>query len=242
MLEHISPEMLDRYPDRVMHFADAYPAYLWPLLYQADVRARSDHLNRHARKTREETRAADEEGTRHPYDKNKPWDYPWKQLVLHSNDFWKREFKEPAQAVRMKWKELHEALDGDVPVAASLPASSSTTGTCVPTTVQNVTVATPPVPEITHERPLRPKRGALAILDAPDTDEWLSGWRRTNNTGTSLCCGFQHGLCNTVAKNRCSKDPKKAHQCALCLDNRHGAKNCTKKKPEDAKANRRRGR
>ena len=45
MLEHISPEMLDRYPDRVMHFADTYPDYLWPLLYQADVRARSDHLN-----------------------------------------------------------------------------------------------------------------------------------------------------------------------------------------------------
>ena len=242
MLEHISPEMLDRYPDRVMHFADTYPDYLWPLLYQADVRARSDHLNRLARKAREEKRAAEEEGSRHPYNREKPWEYPWRQLVLHSSDFWEREFKEPAHAVRMKWKELHEELDGDAPVASSLPASSLTTGTCVPTsTAQKTATNIPPVPDATHERPARAKRPALAIMDAaPCAEEWLLGWRRSNNQGTSLCCGFQHGTCTSAVKSRCSKDGKKAHQCAICLDNRHGAKACDKKKPEDAKAKRRR--
>ena len=233
--------MLDRYPDRIMHFADTYPDYLWPLLYQADVRARSDHLNRLARKAREEKKAADEEGTRHPHNPDKPWEYPWRMLVLHSADFWEREFKEPAQAVRMKWKELHEELDGDAPVAASLPASSLATGTCVPAPASHKPkIVVPPVPEITHERPARQQKvSPLAIADA-DTDDWMIGWRRSNNSGTSLCCGFQHGTCTSTVKSRCSRDGKKAHQCALCLDNRHGAKNCPKQKPADSKTKRRR--
>ena len=46
---------------------------------------------------------------------------------------------------------------------------------------------------------------------------------KTNIKGTSVCGGDQDGSCCTTVKGRCSRDGTSAHQCAICLDNRHGA-------------------
>ena len=74
----------------------------------------------------------------------------------------------------------------------------------------------------------------------------MAGWRRTNKPGKSLCNGFQHGTCTDTVHGFCSEDGSKVHQCALCLDNRHGAKGCKKdagggKDPSKKKRKTRRG-
>ena len=54
-------------------------------------------------------------------------------------------------------------------------------------------------------------------------------WKKTNNAGRELCKGFQRGSCLKALNGYCSKNPKHAHQCAICLDNRHGAESCPRK-------------
>ena len=64
-----------------------------------------------------------------------------------------------------------------------------------------------------------------------------------NNGGVGLCKGWQIGKCRKCdAMSRRAKDGVSAHQCARCLDNRHGAhwpKECTAKqvtlKPQQKK-------
>ena len=70
----------------------------------------------------------------------------------------------------------------------------------------------------------------LAVAVAPAV---AGGLLTTNNSGVGLCKGWQIGKCRKCdAMSKCSKDGVSAHQCAKCLDNRHGAhwpKECTAK-------------
>ena len=100
----LNPEMTDRYCDRMNKYAHDYPAYLWPLLYQADVRARQERLARIARRLRAEKEEADKDGQRHPYDPAKPWERPFHDLVVNDDKFWEREFEKPADAI--SWRLL----------------------------------------------------------------------------------------------------------------------------------------
>ncbi len=43
----------------------------------------------------------------------------------------------------------------------------------------------------------------------------------------ALCEAFQRGGCSRAnVNNRCPWGPTKVHQCALCLDQRHGSNQC----------------
>ena len=93
MCGHISPEMLDRYQEEATALANDYPAYFWPLLYQTEVRARSEHLGRVARRLREEKEKADKEGRAHHYSAEHPWEAPWHDLVTVEDKFWEEQFE-----------------------------------------------------------------------------------------------------------------------------------------------------
>ena len=56
---HLPAELLGRYRDDFNELADKYPELLWPLLYQSEVRNRSNNLLRWARKGREAKKAAE---------------------------------------------------------------------------------------------------------------------------------------------------------------------------------------
>ena len=93
MCDHISPEMLDRCMDRITTLATDHPTYLWPLLYQTDVRARSEHLGRIGRRLREEKEKADANNQPHPYDPARPWEQAWHELAVLEDRFWERQFE-----------------------------------------------------------------------------------------------------------------------------------------------------
>ena len=209
MMEHVPAETLSHYPDRVQGYADEFPEYLWPLLYQADVRARSEHLLKIARRCREAKQKADDDGVSHPYDPEKPWHYPFELLATAEDKFWNREFREPAKDIMTKLATMDEAVDGDAPVATR--ASSSTHR-----------ATTPSLPIVTTTPPA-PKRPRTA------DETWLPGWKRHNRKNRPLCCGFQHGTCQHTVRGSCSQDDAKSHQCAICLENNHGASQCPNK-------------
>ena len=50
-----------------------------------------------------------------------------------------------------------------------------------------------------------------------------------NRKEAELCNGFQHGKCTATFSGFCAQDTSKKHQCAICLSNAHGAKDCQKK-------------
>ena len=217
---HVSPEMLDRYAEKITALANGHPAYLWPLVYQTDVHARSEQLDATGRRLRTEKEDADADGVRHPYDPEKPWERAWHDLTVSEKDFWYTEFERPAFLIMTKVSELGYALSGDAPTAHG-PVMSTASSSTSP--------SVPDAPPLQRERP--PKRAVesppvLAIEDV------ARPWKKTNHQGTKLCGGFQHGKCTKAVGGRCSKDKNCAHQCAICLDNRHGAMQCPLKSSE----------
>ena len=66
-------------------------------------------------------------------------------------------------------------------------------------------------------------RTRSARLRVSNTDN--SGEHISNRQGRTLCKEYNAGLCLTLP---CPLDPKFAHQCSVCLDNRHGAHACPK--------------
>ena len=51
-----------------------------------------------------------------------------------------------------------------------------------------------------------------------------------------MCNAFQLGSCGGVdTAGMCKKNPKFAHQCAVCLQSSHGASSCTRDKAEAKK-------
>ena len=136
---------------------------------------------------------------------------------MGEKDFWHTEFERQAFLIMTKVSELGYALSGDVPIAHGPVLSAAASST------------SPPVPDAPPQQRDRPPKRVveqapvLAIEDAPRP------WKKTNNQGTKLCSGFQHGKCTKSVGGRCSKDKNCAHQCAICLDNRHGAMQCAAK-------------
>ena len=118
--------------------------------------------------------------------------------MVADSDFWRQEMEEPALIVLAKAGNLKSMLGGDAPVAAG-----SSNGPAV-----NV----PPVPRA------HPDGGSRQQMQQATV----------NRKGTPLCEGFQTGRCNKSNANnhRCSVEPSKVHQCAVCLDTSHGAHAC----------------
>ena len=50
-----------------------------------------------------------------------------------------------------------------------------------------------------------------------------NGHNKVNRRGVKLCPEYQKGNCLSLP---CPIDSSYAHQCAICLDPRHGAKDC----------------
>ena len=215
MLEFVPQETLNHYPERVHEMADKYPDYLWPLLYQADVRARSEHLLKLARRCREAKKKADNDNVSHPYDPAKPWSYPFQLLAMGEKDFWDREFKEPARDIMNKLAKLDEAVEGDAMVSTTSASSTSRPASITTLALRDASPSHAP-PRTTRTR-------------TPSQEIWLPGWSRVNRKDAALCCGFQHGECTATLSGFCALDTSKKHQCAICLSNSHGAKNCPNK-------------
>ncbi len=87
LLKIISPERLIAYQTRIRKFVTLYGPSAWPVIYQADVRMRSEHLERLRR--RAEIRK-DPQLTRET-----PWDYIF-HLAAEDHLFWSEEVQEKA--------------------------------------------------------------------------------------------------------------------------------------------------
>eukprot|EP00439_Symbiodinium_sp_Y106_P066340 s1806_g10.t2 len=224
MLNQISPAHLDNYEKHIRRLSERYNKASWALIYQADVRARLEHSERLLRQAKEDRNKAIALGNSHGLDLKRPWDFIWRQLV-DDYSFWQREVIEPALQLAVRSTSLHQVVEQDAPVATG--ANSLTAVPSRPAFIEN------PLPKPS------PKRPRVERMHKVGDDGFLTHNRR----GTELCRGYQSGECTECdQRGFCKRNNRLRHQCAKCLSDFHGAKDCTLAAPKQPRANHGKGR
>jgi hypothetical protein len=207
MLNAISSATLDQYRDLIYRYVTRYGAPVWLILYQADVRARLESMERMRRKGQKLHMLGTQIGER-VFDPARPWDWSLREVV-EDHSFWRRELEEPAMLVLSNSGRLSQMVEGDAPVAAprsqSMQAASSSRGSAPP--------------RAQHKDTRKPKHTHQHVVDS-------DGRMAANRSGTRLCGAFQAGQCSEMNAGMCAKDGQKTHQCAKCLSPGHGADAC----------------
>ena len=210
MLGAISTSCLDAYRDLMALYNRRYGKDSWVILYQADVRARLEHIERVRRWGLQEHRSAQALGQAHPFDPAKPWEWSLR-AVVDDNNYWRRELEEPAILVLARAAKMATMVDGDAPVANSHSAAAA---------------SVPAAPMASGGSSSRPKAGArtrppkVHVVDS-------QGHFTQNRRGFKLCAAFQQNQCEAAGPyNKCPRDSSAVHQCGKCLSPGHGQASC----------------
>ena len=225
MLDQISPAKLDRYEKLIRQYHERYGRGCWPIIYQADVRARLEESERVRRQGKDAYETAQRSGLTHPFDPNKPWDWVWGTLTMQVLGFWQKEVVEPCMLFLAKTANMNSLVEDDAPVGK---------GANVPTVTTSVR-SMPSAPSAPSEpRPSKRQRG-------PDIREHRVGGDGNythNRKGQELCRLFQSGEClEKDNRGNCARNSSRKHQCAKCLSESHGANKCSSDGPKPPRAN-----
>ena len=205
-------EWLDQYNDKIFRFVDKAPAEAWALIYQVEARTRTEHAPRVRRQLELKHEQALEYGWPTEFDPKRPWNAVWRQLVEGEDKWWNEELNEALMYMRTGVEAPLARVASDQPISST--ASSSVPAHQGPPRINDTA---PPAPT-------NLKRAAPGGAGAGGAAAGGGGKRhKTNSKGAELCHGYQDGSCCTTTKGRCSRDGVSVHQCAICLDNRHGA-------------------
>ena len=201
-----SRPVMDAYRDHIKGLANEYGPLVWALLYQTDVRARSERLLylRDAAQVRHRQRLAD--GDSSSYDPDRQWNTAFKDVLAHptSHTWWHREFHLRALLVITKTNSLGQYLDGDAKTSdANAEPARGTKRT-----------SAPPASHSTE----RPSKAAKTTKAKART------WLTVNKEEKELCKNFQTGKCEkSKGDDICPRNDARVHQCGICLSNAHGA-------------------
>ena len=220
MLDQVGLATLDRYSTQLNEYANRYGPVVWHIIYQADVRARLEHMERVRRIAIDEHAKAVAAGFSHSFEPDRPWDYVWTKMVDDAN-FWRKELEEPCVLVLAKTTSMSSMIGGDAPAA--------THNTNRPQSQGSVNYAVPQRTGGTGDygggaSPLKKRK-------EHQHNTGSNGGMATNRSGTALCADFNAACgCGPTASTqhgaRCPKDSSKAHQCSKCLSPGHGASSC----------------
>ena len=120
MLGEIEPETLMLYQTFLTDTAKRVGSEHWGLVYQADHRARLEHLERIYRRGMEEyNRRKDAKIPFDDFDVEHPWDWCFRELVENEVRFWWLELEQPSlfHGQRKGSGSASMAIGGDAPVA-----------------------------------------------------------------------------------------------------------------------------
>lgn len=210
MLDQISIATLGMWSQMVVDYSHRYGPRVWPLVYQAEVRARSELLTRTKRAGIEAKAQATAAGGVHPFNTAVPWEWVFNQAA-NNDKFWRKELEDKALLVVAKISGAEEGVEGDAPTSGAPPLKQ----------VQHL--AHPPQPA-SDRQTKRQKTGGRAHKVGDD------GLLTHNRAGTRLCAAYQRGECPESGhryNTACPRDRSLRHQCAKCLQPGHGASSCT---------------
>ena len=210
MLEEISPATLGLWVKVITGYAARYGPEVWALVYQTDVRARLEHMERVRRIGASARAQAVDAGGTHAFNPNHPWEWVFRQTAEDSQ-FWRRELEEPALLIKTRVDKLSSSIDDDAPLGRSHRPMSS----------RPAAVADVPPRKKQKSGPVKERLDRVHITDA-------DGYFTHNRRGIPLCSAFQKGECaSSSAGGGCPKDSGRAHQCSKCLFLGHGKHQCS---------------
>ena len=99
--QYVDLGRIDQYSTMIGRYVSHYGASAWLQIYQADVRMRSEQMERIRRRGDEESAITAAAGGSHAMSPKRPWDWVWAEAV---NDmvFWRFELEEPAQLLLLR--------------------------------------------------------------------------------------------------------------------------------------------
>ena len=204
MLSMIDPANLDLYANHIRASVQRFGMVAGPVIYQADVRARLEQIERVRRKAEHEHEQCIQKGGTSPFEPNRPWNFCFKMLV-DDDKFWRKELEQPALLVLSRARTMSSALDGDAPITGGATASTHGWG----------------------GGPGGGTKRKQSHIRRHSTGE--DGRLVENRSGKMLCDKWQDGTCQLGgALGKCPQDASKVHQCAICLAQDHGAKFCNR--------------
>jgi hypothetical protein len=230
MMDTMDPATLDMYADHLEQYVYRYGAAAWPIIYQADVHARTENIERVRRAVEAEADMAQAMGARTDFEADRPWNKAYRQLVLDQR-FWKIELEDPAFMLLGKIKEVPGLLTGD--------ALTQQVHTSTATTAQGRELtATIGAPSLAPDKPDKRGNGQRGNGQPPpkkarggnrEHQANSDGTMVTNRAGKELCREFQSGRCQAARSGMvvCPRNQNRVHQCAKCLSPSHGSSSCS---------------
>ena len=101
MLEEVSISTLALWSIMVSEYTARYGSAVWALIYQTEVRARSELLTRTKRAGATALAQSTAAGGSHSYNPNKPWDWVFREAAADVQ-FWRKELEEKALLILAK--------------------------------------------------------------------------------------------------------------------------------------------
>jgi hypothetical protein len=211
MLDICNFSSVNRYREHIRNYHARYSSKCWPLIYQADVRARRELCERVRRDLTSSGKLVP--GTL------KPWDMVFKAMP-EQYQFWKKEVEDPAIVVVASMASgsaaglLASGL-GEAPLASHSSehiASSQENMTGQMVSPRQVSSGARVAPKAASHN----KRQRTAPSDRSHSVN-SAGYHVVNRNGHNICLAFQNGTCSNGSS--CND----RHQCSRCLDNKHGA-------------------
>ena len=206
------------YKTLILTLHGRYGPQVWLLLYQADTRFRQEHLVRMKRRLAfEHDKALASNGTT-AFDKDRPWDLAMSEGT-EDKSWWNHEFTEPAVMLLARTANMDNIISNDAPIHAAA-SQGMFGGVAAPYEHAQM--------EYSGARNGAPSAKMRKTDAAIDRSTMSGGEYTSNRKGIKLCPEYQTGACGPcVGKGLCPKDRTSKHQCALCLDEKHGKNRCS---------------
>ena len=217
MLGAVSQHWLRAYRRLIVRWAHRYGPKVWSLLYQADVRMRSERMIVLKRMGSTAATEAKENGHTHSFDVNQPWDWVWKQAVngMDKSEWWNEEFNEPANLVCSGAVTITNVVDGDAPIA-----NTSAGFIKVPHNIDDGASDRPRGKRTHDQRPDRHARDEPPMKRSTGTNRT----HRVDKDGVYTHNRQNYKICEDFTAGKC----KEARLRGLCPVNEHGCnKLCT---------------
>ena len=121
----VNRSTLCAYKKFIESLAKSYGPVVWPLLYQTDVRCRSERIPLLRTRLVTAHNAAVTAGTPSAFDANRPWDAAFNECIVSQDSvaWWSKEFERPALLVLTKTGNLTTMIEGDARIEQSNASS-----------------------------------------------------------------------------------------------------------------------
>jgi hypothetical protein len=209
MLDAVRRPQLAAYRAKICLLHAQYGPQCWALLYQADVRCRSELMDTLRYQLQAKHNATLAQGLPSAFDDTRPWDGVWAAAVLNT-EFWDEEFKHWALMIATKSARTADVVENDAAIASASSHSTLVTGPAW----EHKARATPKVAG-------KPKKEGVC---APFNKGSCSGNTCSRGLGKhqcSICSQASHGA---FACPRVGQDPKQAPGNDKARDDQFGKK------------------